>query len=115
MTIREKQSLFVRLVARLINKATALNYELTFGEAFRTPEQAALNAKTGAGIANSLHIQRLAIDLLLFKDGVWLTKTADYTQLGEWWEQQSTPEATCCWGGRFGDGNHFSIMHNGVK
>lgn len=115
MTLREKQSLFVRLVARLIDKATELGYELTFAEAYRTPEQSYINAQKGTGIANSLHTQRLAIDLNLFKDGVWLPRTEDHRELGEWWEKQSTPEYECAWGGRFRDGNHYSIAHNGRK
>lgn len=118
MTLREKQSTFVRLVAQLIDKATALGYDLTFGECYRTPEQAALNAKSGAGIANSLHTQRLAIDLMLFRSGVWLDKTEDHLPLGLWWEGQSTKDYTCAWGGRFKpkpDGNHYSIEHLGVR
>ena len=40
-----------------------------------------------------------------------------YAPLGEWWERQSTPDLTCCWGGRFTtvDADHFSIEHEGVK
>jgi len=36
---------------------------------YRTPEQTALNAKSGAGIAHSLHMQRLAVDLQLSRMG----------------------------------------------
>lgn len=115
LTLREKQSLFVRLVARLIDQATLLGYELTFGECYRTPEQAALNAEKGSGIRNSLHTQRLAIDLLLFIKGAYQTSTEAYRPLGVWWEGLSTADYTCAWGGRFNDGNHFSIAHNGVK
>lgn len=112
MTLREKQSIFVQLVAQLILEASMRGYQLTFGEAYRTPEQAALNAKSGKGIANSLHTQRLAIDLNLFKDGKFLSTTAAHRPLGEWWEQQH-PLAR--WGGRFNDGNHYSLEHGGRK
>lgn len=111
-TPRQKQSRFVRLVARLIEHAYSIGYELTFGEAYRTPEQAALNAKSGSGIRASLHCERLAIDLLLFRDGVYLKGSEDYRPLGEFWE---TLAPDCAWGGRFGDGNHFSIVHNGRR
>lgn len=37
MTLRESQSEFVRMVARLIDFATANGYELTFGDAYRDP------------------------------------------------------------------------------
>lgn len=115
MTLRQKQSVFARLVASLILKMYRDGYELTFGEAYRTPEQAALNAKNGTGIKNSLHTQKLAIDLNLFKDGVYLSASSAHQPFGEWWEALSTPEYECCWGGRFGDGNHYSISHGGRK
>lgn len=110
MTLRQKQSLFVRLVARLIDHATELGFELTFAEAYRSPEEAKRLEKLGKGIANSLHTQRLAIDLNLFKNGRYLTSTEAHRPLGEWWEQQ---HALCRWGGRFQDGNHYSLTHGG--
>ncbi len=112
MTLRQKQSLFVKLVAGLIVEASHLGYELTFGEAYRTPEQAALNAKHGIGIRNSLHCDRLAIDFNLFRNGRYCTTTESWRPLGEWWERQ---HELCSWGGRFGDGNHFSLEHEGRK
>lgn len=115
LTLRQKQAAFTRLAALLILHAYELGYEVTFAEAYRTPEQAALNAKKGTGIANSLHTQRLAIDLNLFKGNRFLVLSEDYRPLGEWWEAQSTPDLECCWGGRFRDGNHFSVGHGGRK
>lgn len=121
MTLRAKQSAFAVLVARLILQAQALGFESTLGEAYRSPEEAARLAGTGAGIARSLHCDRLALDLLLFRQGKYLTLTEDYRPLGEWWEQQSTVDLLCRWGGRFKradgtpkpDGNHFSVAHEG--
>lgn len=115
MTLREKQSIFVNLVAELINHAQSLGFALTFGETFRSPEEASRLAKLGKGIKNSLHTSRLAIDLNLFRDGKYLTKTEDHQVLGEWWEAQSFADIKCCWGGRFNDGNHYSIEHEGRK
>jgi len=96
MTIREKQSLFVRMVALLIDYATELGYELTFGDAY---------AKSGH-INGSFHYKRLAIDFNLFKDGEYLTETEDHLPLGEFWESIGGS-----WGGRFKrkDGNHYSL------
>lgn len=111
-TLRQKQSRFAKLIGILIAWSYQNGYELTLGEAWRTPEQAALNAKTGKGISNSLHIDRLAMDFNLFRNGKWLTKTEDFSPLGEFWESLA-PD--CTWGGRFGDGNHFSITHGGRK
>lgn len=113
MTLSEKQQLFTVLVANLIHWADSKGYRLTFGEAFRTPEQAALNAKKGSGITNSLHTQRLAVDFNLFINGVYQTQTEAYRPLGEYWESLGGS-----WGGRFTsrpDGNHFSLEHNGVR
>ena len=110
MGLRTKQSQFVWMVGNLIQWCKDNGYELTFAEAYRTPEQAALNAKTGAGISNSLHCDRLAIDLNLFKDGEFITTTEGYTPLGEYWESIGGS-----WGGRFRDGNHFSLAHGGRK
>lgn len=115
LTLRQKQSAFVQLVALLIAEADRLGYALTFGEAYRSPEEAARLAKAGKGITTSLHTQRLAIDLNLFKDGVYLSSSEAHRPLGEWWERQSTAEYTCAWGGRFGDGNHYSLAHAGRK
>jgi len=112
MTLGEKQRLFTKLVGKLIEFAYANGYELTFGDAYRSPEQAKMNAAAGKGIVNSLHCERLAIDLNLFKLGTYLTATEDYRPLGEFWESLN---AECAWGGRFSkpDGNHFSIRHAG--
>lgn len=110
MTLREKQSLFVALVAELIRFAYSSGYELTFGEAVRSAEEAARLKKEGKGIMLSQHTQRLAIDLNLFKDGVFLSSTKHHQPLGEWWEQQ---HPLCRWGGRFNDGNHYSLEHEG--
>ncbi|CDL40952.1 FIG01219977: hypothetical protein [Citrobacter freundii] len=95
MTLSEKQQLFTVMVANLIHWAEERGYRLTFGEAFRTPEQAALNAKKGSGISNSLHTQRLAVDFNLFVNGQYQTRTEDYLPLGEYWESLGGS-----WGGR---------------
>jgi len=113
MTLSEKQQVFTVLIAQLINFASDHGMRLTFGEAYRTPEQARLNASKGTGISNSLHSQRLAVDFNLFIDGVYKTRTEDYRALGEYWELIGGS-----WGGRFKnnpDGNHFSLEHNGVR
>lgn len=96
MTLSEKQQLFTIMVANLIHWAEEHGYRLTFGEAYRTPEQAALNAKKGSGITNSLHTRRLAVDFNLFVNGQYQTRTEDYLPLGEYWESLGGS-----WGGRF--------------
>ncbi|MHC1625560.1 MAG: M15 family metallopeptidase [Methermicoccaceae archaeon] len=95
MSLRKEQSRFVRAVADLIQWAYAQGYELTFGDAWAR----------GGHKEGSFHYKRLAIDLNLFKDGRYLTKTEDHEPLGKYWESLGGT-----WGGRFKnkDGNHYS-------
>jgi hypothetical protein len=102
-TLRQKQSRFAHMVALLILHAEQMGYELTFGDAYR-------DKRCNYGIKNSLHKQRLAVDFNLFKNGRYLRSTEAHRPLGEYWESIGGT-----WGGRFGDGNHYSLEHNGVK
>lgn len=110
-SLGDKQKKFTRMVAKLLNKAHELGYEVTFGDAYRDPrvfgEQ---GTAVGYGKARSAHKQRLAIDLNLFRDGKYLSATEDHRQLGEWWESHGG-----VWGGRFNDGNHYSLEHSGIS
>ena len=112
MKLSDKQAMFTVMIAKLILWADTQGYKLTFGEAYRTQEQAELNAKSGRGIRNSLHTQRLAVDFNLFIDGQYKTGSESYKPLGEYWESLGGS-----WGGRFNrpDGNHFSLEHNGIR
>jgi len=116
VTLREKQSLFARLLAGLLIEAERQGYQVTLGEAWRPPETVAIYAADGRGSASSVHPLRLAVDLNLFawnEDAgrwVYLTSTESHRTLGEWWEQR---HELCRWGGRFGDGNHYSLFYNG--
>ena len=114
MTLGQKQRRFTRMIADLIIFAYESGYELTFGEAYRTPQQAALNLEAGIGISNSLHTSRLAVDMNLFIGGVYQTTSEAYKPLGDYWK---TLDPDCAWGGDFSrpDGNHFSLAHNGVR
>ena len=116
MTLRQKQSVFALRYAHLVIKANEMGYEVTHGETWRPPEMVAIYAKRGSGSEKSLHPDRLAGDLNLFKGGKWLTSTEAHRPLGMYWESLSTPDAQCVWGGSWGsDGNHYSIAHGGRK
>lgn len=112
MTLGEQQRVFTKLTAELILWAYAQGYELTWGEAWRSTATARTMSEQGKGIINSLHTERIAVDLLLFKDGEYLIDSAEYTPLGEHWESL---HPLCRWGGRFTrrDGNHFSMAWGG--
>ena len=107
----EKQWKFSQMAAQLILKAKELGYEVSLGDAMRDQRVfGAFGEKKGYGEAKSQHKRRLAINLMLFKDGKYLTATEDYKPLGLWWESIGG-----AWGGRFSDGNHFSLEHEGYK
>lgn len=94
MTLRQKQSKFIRMVALLIQFAYQQGYELTFGDAW---------AHDGHK-DNSFHYKRLAIDLNLFKNGHYLKSSNDHIELGTFWESIGGS-----WGGLWDDGNHYSL------
>lgn len=119
MTLRQKQSTFLLNVAKLIQWAFAQGYELTAGELHRTQEQHDLNRKLGKTKAlRSLHQDRLAIDLMLFENGQYITDTAQYQPMGKYWVSLHPANR---WGGdwdkdgdchdeKFSDGNHFEMV-----
>lgn len=104
LTLRQKQSLFVRLLGQLIAYVYAQGWELTLGEGLRSDRQGHMQ--------NSLHYVALAQDLNLFIDGKYIRDGAHpaWLQIGLFWENQH-PLAR--WGGRFEDSNHVSITHGG--
>ena len=83
--------------------ARSLGYELTYGDALRPRD-------CSYGRENSLHKDKLALDLNLFKDGRYLASTEDHEPLGLFWESIGGS-----WGGRFDDGNHYSLEHRGRR
>lgn len=110
MSLREKQSLFAINLARLIIFTYEKGFELSLGEAWRTPEQQRIYLRRGlTKTSHSRHMDRLAIDLNLFKNGKYLTATSDYQELGDYWK---TLHPDNRWGGDFtslSDGNHFEM------
>lgn len=112
-TLGQKQRRFARMVGRLIERAYEMGYEVTLGDAYRDPRVHGDWGRKLSGsysAASSVHKLRLAIDLNLFRDGKYLADTADHRPLGEWWESIGGT-----WGGRWNDGNHYSLEHNGCK
>lgn len=111
MTLGQMQRKFTRMIADLIIFAYDNGYELTLGDAFRDPRvHGSVGEKKSYSSANSNHKIRLAIDLNLFKDGVFLTSSEDHKPLGQYWESIGGS-----WGGRFDDGNHYSLEWQGKK
>ena len=112
MKLQEQQFLFAKDVARLIKYIAEYGYTVTFGEVYRTPEQAKLNAEKGIGIVDSLHCKRLAVDLNIYRDGRYLYDSKDYIPFGKYWESLDKQNRSGCWftdaqGKPKPDGGHF--------
>lgn len=99
----DKQRKLPPMLATLISYAYSTGYEMTVGDAYRDP-------RCNYGNPRTLHRQRLAMDFNVFKNGLWLQDTTDLAELGEVWEKMGGS-----WGGRFNDGNHFSLSYGGMR
>lgn len=98
MKLSEQRILFTSLISDLVREITERGFSCYFGDGV---------ARDGH-IKNSFHYKGLAQDINLFKNGVYLTKTEDHAQFGEYWKQL---HPLCTWGGDFTrkDGNHYSF------
>lgn len=119
MKLAEEQQDFAFNVSNLIKKIFDSGFSCTINEVYRPPETAELYEKQGRGIKNSLHTDKLAIDLNLFDaNGRFLTDGGSYATFGRYWE---TLNPLNKWGGNFkankgdptksivGDYNHFEM------
>lgn len=96
---------FLACSVKLLQHILASGYQLTYGDAYR--DKGCPHGKPGGA-----HSKRLALDLNLFLDGVYLVKTSDHKIFGDFWKKLH-PLAR--WGGDFEDGNHYSFEYEGVK
>lgn len=83
--------------------------------AFPRLAEALVNNGKNNGVVNSVHSVGLAVDLNLFRDGIYLSSSEDHAKLGAYWK---TLHPLARWGGDFRprpDGNHYSFEYNGVK
>ena len=122
--MKEKQFIFIQNLAKLITWAFENGYQLTIGEALRTQDQQMLYfeglsvvkiggnthlAKTTRKTQTlaSKHLDKLAIDLNVFINGVYRTDKESYKELAEYWKSLH-PEnvAGYDWGW---DANHFQM------
>ena len=120
MKLSEQQAIFTLNVAKLILYIYQKGNKCTLGEAFRPKETAEIYADKGIGIKNSLHTDRLAIDLNLFTiSGDYITDGVHYAPFGSYWKTLNSRNK---WGGDFkahqgniksvvvGDFNHFEMV-----
>jgi len=114
MTLGQTQREFCLDTAKLINFVYNSGYEATWGDAYRSPKSHGAMGEPGPyGRDESAHKQRLAIDLNLFKDGVYLESTEDHRPFGDYWKSLHPDNR---WGGDFTspDGNHYSRKYGGI-
>ena len=96
----DKRKLFTRCFCQLLEKMLDDGYDPMIG-------------KDGLKhMDGSLHGEGLAKDIDLTKDNKYLAETEDHQIFGEFWESLNP---LCCWGGRWGDGNHYSVTYQGKK
>jgi len=119
MTLSGAQFEFTLDITKLIQYIYDSGYTCTFGDAYRSPKaHGGMGEKGPYGRARSAHKQRLAVDLNLFKDGMWLTKSSDHKPFGEYWKSLRPDHR---WGGDFSsieknrDGNHYSKRYWGIS
>ena len=110
LTLESEQQTFTENVCKLLEFIVRKGYHATLGECYRTHDQAVLYARKGLGIVNSLHCERLAIDLNIFDaNEKLLTTVEEYRPFGEYWESL---HARNVWGGRWThrpDADHFEM------
>ena len=108
-TLRQKQSRFALAAAKLVLHIYEQGYQVTHGDAYRDARlHGNLGERKSYSHPYSMHKLRLALDLNLFRNGAYLDTTEAHRPIGEWWERQGRDHR---WGGRWGDGNHYSIGH----
>lgn len=108
MNLNTKQFKFSKYLAKLILFAIELGYDVVVAEVYRSPEEQRRHYEKGrTKTLNSKHMQKLAVDLIIFRNREYLTLSDDYKQLGYYWKSLDTKNV---WGGdweEFPDGNHF--------
>lgn len=122
MTLREKQSLFAILKARLVLWVQAQGWSVTEREGYVGDTDAADGDYDGPHKKGGAHYTGLGQDFALFAGGHWVNDVYQggtyvsagghpfWRDIGEHWEQM---HPLCRWGGRFSDDNHLSLFHEG--
>ncbi|MCX8070222.1 MAG: M15 family metallopeptidase [Thermodesulfovibrionales bacterium] len=97
--IISEQTEFMLNVAQLIVYAHFAGFQFSGGELYRTKEQQEIYVREGKSMTmNSMHLNRLAIDINFFKDGKWLQDKESLKALGVYWESLNPKNK---WGGNF--------------
>lgn len=111
MRLSQKQAIFTR------NFAIFLHWALDWAERsgyYIVMEEFYRHKSATHGHPKSTHRKKLAGHLLLFSadTGQFMVNSSLYKPLGEFWKSLHPDNRH---GGDWGDGNHFSMEHKGVK
>lgn len=106
MTLSEKRCHFTEMIAELCLWVKSQGYGAALAEVKRPKEVAQIYAQQGKGVVDSKHVDALAGDIDLYKDGKYLSDTESHRPLGEYWKKLDLLNR---WGGDFkhADGNHY--------
>ena len=88
MKLSDQQQLFSLNISKLIKYAHLMGFGLTFGHAWRSPEEQERLFK--AGLTKTLasqHLNRLAVDFNVFQNGQLCLEWSRIKELGDYWEQ----------------------------
>lgn len=99
MSLRTEQELFLLDYCKLVEFIFSRGFTCTAGELQRPVEMQKIYVQIGRSrTMDSLHIKRLAGDLNIFKDGVYITDKETLKPIGVYWESLSPKNR---WGGNF--------------
>lgn len=113
ISLGKHQELFMRMLPKLISHIHSLGYEIRGGDLFRDPKVFGhMGEEKGYGHKNSNHKQKLAIDLYLTQDGVYLEGEAAkvaHNECHDFWDMIGGAERI------ENDLNHYSLERNGMR
>ena len=113
MSLGSEQERFTLMMAHFIIRVYRLGYKVREGDAFRDPRlHGAIGVKKGYGHKNSCHKLKLARDLNLTKDAVYLygdAAEAAHNELHDVWDSMGGAKRIKH------DLNHYSIEWQGMR
>ena len=113
MSLGQKQELFARKLPLLLNHVHELGYEARLGDLFRDPRAFGhVGEFKGYGHKNSCHKLKLALDINITQNGVYLTGPAAeiaHNRIHDYWDMiGGSPRIAH-------DLNHYSLAHEGMR
>ena len=99
MNLGKEQEAFSKNFEKLLNFIHSNGYSVRIGEVERSRDEQEIYIKTGKSKTyNSMHLNRLAADIFIFKGDEWLQSKQELAKFGEFWESLGSQNR---WGGNF--------------